>query len=94
MIENLDPTTDAGAAPVNPVQLTLEEALVRFTGQYLPGRNLAARTRAEYVADLHEAITFLQEAGLKHVTAVTRGHLERFLAALDRRGLKGSTRRR
>ncbi len=87
-------TTDTGAAPVDPLHLTLEEALARFTAQYLPGRNLAPRSRAEYVADLQEAIAFLQDAGVRHVTTVTRGHLERFLAALDHRGLKGSTRRR
>lgn len=94
MTDDLETTIDPGDEPVDPLHLTLDQALTRFAEQYLPGRNLAARTRSEYGADLHEAITVLQDTGLTHVTAVTRGHLERYLAALDRRGLKGSTRRR
>ena len=87
----LTPTDEA----VNPLALTLGQGLDRFATQYLPGRNLAARTRTEYVADLQDALTYIKEAGgVARVTEVTRGHLERYLAHLDQRGLKGSTRRR
>lgn len=81
--------------PVDPLRLTLDQALARFTAQYLPGRNLAARTRTGYGADLRQALAYIQEdLGVTRVTDVTRGHLERYLAELDRQGLKGSTRRR
>lgn len=80
---------------VNPLDLTLGQGLERFATQYLPGRNLASRTRTEYLADLGQALTYLEEVlGVSRVTHVTRGHLERYLAHLDQRGLKGSTRRR
>lgn len=93
--DELTTLADTGDEPVDPLHLTLTQGLARFREQYLPGRNLAARTRTEYLADLEDALTFLKEGhGVLRVTAVTRGHLERYLAELDRRGLKGSTRRR
>lgn len=80
-------------AVVDPLALTLGQGLDRFATQYLPGRNLASRT--EYVADLHQALTYLEdELGVSRVTQIARSHLERYLAYLDQRGLKGSTRRR
>lgn len=94
MTDNLDTTIDPGEQALDPLHLTLAQALARFAAQYLPGRNLAARTRTEYIADLQDAITFLENQPVTHITAITRGHLERYLASLDRRGLKGSTRRR
>jgi hypothetical protein len=36
----------------DPLDLTLERALGRFADDYLAGRNLAPRTRVEYLADL------------------------------------------
>src|SRR5216683_4284483 len=71
------------------------QALLRYETEHVPARNLAARTRSEYHADLCQAIEFLGgELGLSDVAAVERGHLEAFLAELDRRGLSGSSRRR
>jgi hypothetical protein len=71
------------------------QALLRYETEHVPARNLAARTRSEYRADLCQAIEFLAgELGLSDVAAVERGHLEAFLAELDRRGLSGSSRRR
>ena len=46
---------------VDPLHLTLDQALARFAAQYLPGRNLAARTRVEYLADLTQALSYIEE---------------------------------
>ncbi len=74
---------------------TLREALEEYERNYLPARNLAGRTRREYHADLTQAIDFLGgQIGMTAADKVERRHLEAFLAELDRRGLKGSSRRR
>jgi site-specific recombinase XerD len=70
-------------------------ALEQYRSEYVAARNLARRTRTEYLADLRQAIEFLtRELQLSHPSQVERRHLESFLAELDRRGLKGSSRRR
>src|SRR3712207_2894767 len=79
---------------VDPLHLTLDQAVEHFAETYLTGRNLAARTRVEYLADLKDAIAFLRDKGIEHVTDVLPVHLDRYLAHLDGRALKGSTRRR
>src|SRR5690349_18153981 len=78
----------------NPLDLTFDQAIARFAEGYMQGGIRAARTRVEYLADLTEAAGFLAELGISQVAAVTTELLERYLASLDRRGLKGSTRRR
>src|SRR4051812_41472913 len=80
--------------PENPLHLTLAQAIDRFTEGYLASGNRAARTRAEYLADLKDLAVFLTERGIPHIPDVTADPVERYLAPLDRRGLKGSTRRR
>ncbi len=72
----------------------LEQALGRFARSYLAGRNLARRTRVEYLADLHDAIAFLLKRNVTRTNRVSQGDLEAYLAELDHRGLKGSSRRR
>jgi site-specific recombinase XerD len=74
---------------------TLATCLDLYTDQYLPARNLARRTRDEYENDLEQAIAFFeQQLHIATATSIERHHLEAFLAELDRRRLKGSSRRR
>src|SRR4051812_47724071 len=74
---------------------SLTDCLAEYVGTFLTGRNLAARTRAEYANDLKDVLAFLAEkcfVFLPH--RVERQHLEAYLAELDRRGFAGNTRRR
>src|SRR4051794_35207482 len=74
---------------------TLVGALELYRDLFLTSRNLAARTRHEYSADLQDLITFLDERCFIHsLSSVEKKHLEGYLAELDRRGFAGSTRRR
>jgi len=77
------------------VPVTLEGALTAYKDVFLAGRNLAPRTRKEYLTDLAQLSTYLATAaGVSTVQAATRTHLEGFLASLDQQQLTGSTRRR
>src|SRR5215218_6859292 len=78
-----------------PSSLSLPEALALYQAEYLAARNLAPRTREEYSRDLADLVRYLSErAHLVAVDQVQRRHLEGYLAELDRRGLKGSSRAR
>src|SRR5215213_6927858 len=75
--------------------LSLTDALALYQHEYMASRNLAERTRMEYTNDLRDLIRYLTDHS--HVSMageVQRRHLECYLAELDRRGFKGSTRRR
>src|SRR5215211_3337536 len=87
-------TPSRDAARVDPTDLTLEQAAERFERVHLAGRNLAATTRVEYLADLRDFTAFLKGNSIERVTDVVPAHLSGFLAELDRRRLKGSTRQR
>jgi site-specific recombinase XerD len=74
---------------------SLSEALTLYETEYLAARNLAVRSRKEYLNDLKDLLVFL--TGTQRITdpgKVTKQHLERYLAELDRRGFSGATRRR
>src|SRR5687767_286496 len=86
--------TETTPAPVNLLDLTFDQAVQRFAEGYLAGGNRSARTRVEYLADLADARRFFAGIGRTRVKDVTTADLEAYLAALDRRGLKGSTRQR
>ncbi len=73
---------------------TLTQALARFETVGMPARNLALRTRREYTRDLRDLLTYLAHRGIRRLEAVRPQELEGYLAALDRRGLQGSTRNR
>jgi site-specific recombinase XerD len=73
---------------------SLPEALEQYRGIHLTGRNLAPRTRIEYVNDLKQLLAFLEAQGFGWIDQVEANHLRLYLAQLDSRGLKGSTRRR
>lgn len=75
--------------------ITLDQALAQYRAEVFTARNFAPRTREEYARDLADLVRFLTErAGLRTVDALHLRHLEGYLAELDRRGLKGSSRRR
>lgn len=75
-------------------RLTLDAALALFDNVYMPSRNLAARTRVEYHADLQQMAQFLQKSSERFVDQIGLVHLQGFLADLDAQGLSGITRRR
>lgn len=74
--------------------LTLQEALEAYQTVYMPSRNLAPRTRREYLNDLHDLTSFLEKSGLKRISQIERRHLEAYQAELNRRVYAGPTRRR
>ena len=75
-------------------ELLFGEALGEFARTYMPACNLSLRTQEEYSRDLDDLVGFLRRQGIEDWVAVTLPHLEAFLAELERRGLKPSTRRR
>jgi len=74
--------------------LTLKQALEAYQTVYMPSRNLAPRTRREYLNDLHDLVSFLEKSGPKRISQIERRHLEGYQAELDRRAYAGPTRRR
>src|SRR5689334_23313791 len=73
----------------------LADALRLYEATFLASRNFAPLTRTKYLGDLADLLRFLSnELQLTEVVQVERRHLERYLAELDRRQLKGSSRRR
>jgi len=80
-----------GSAPA----VSLKYALDDYETTYMAFRNLADRTRVEYRRDLDDLVRFLNtSSALSEPQAVELKHLEQYLAELDRRGLRGSSRRR
>src|SRR5687767_14043337 len=75
-------------------ELTLERALELFETVCMASRNLAARTRVEYEADVEQLVRFLKWQGVEKPEQVGLNHLQAFLADLDARGLSGITLRR
>jgi site-specific recombinase XerD len=75
--------------------LLFADAIERYRDHYLAARNLAPLTRVNYLRDLQGLARWLAaEALIERADQVERRHLEGYLAFLDRRGLKGSSRRR
>jgi site-specific recombinase XerD len=75
--------------------LSIDDAIVLFQDQYLAARNLAPLTRTSYGSDLRQLARYLaKELGLERVDQVQPRYLQGFLVTLDRRGLRGSSRRR
>ncbi len=72
----------------------LKDPLEAFDAVHMASRNLAERTRREYMNDLTDLVAFLEKLALKRISQVDRRRLEAYQADLDRRGYAGSTRRR
>jgi site-specific recombinase XerD len=74
---------------------SLSDVLALYETEFLAARNLAFRSRREYLNDLQDLVVYLQNvSGITNPTKVSRRHLDGYLAELDRRGFSGATRRR
>ncbi|MBV9453462.1 MAG: site-specific integrase [Rubrobacter sp.] len=74
---------------------SLTDALTLYETEFLAARNLAVRSRREYLNDLTDLMVYLTNvSGVTDPAAVSRRHLDGYLAELDRRGFSGATRRR
>lgn len=74
--------------------LSLDDGLQEFALVYMAARNYSARTREEYTRDMHDLAAFLRERGILQWTVVSTRDLQHYLAELDRRQLKPSSRNR
>ena len=72
----------------------LKQAVELYRQSYLGTKRYAARTRREYLTDLRQLCEYLDGQGVRTVEAVTRSHLQGFLAHLDQLSLETATRRR
>ena len=70
------------------------KALIEYKETYMAARNLAARSRIEYEADVVHFLCILQGMKVKALKQVGPKHIEAYLAELDRMGLAGVTRRK
>jgi site-specific recombinase XerD len=73
---------------------TLAQGVAVFETVGMPAQNLAARTREEYRTDLADLVAFLARWGVTRLKDVGLRELEGYLAEMDRRGYKASTRKR
>lgn len=73
---------------------TLKQGIALFERVGMPARNLAARTRQEYLNDLADLAAYLAQRGITKTKQVGLQDLENYQAEMDRRGYKPSTRRR
>src|SRR5919202_2572564 len=86
---------EASFVPSMQTTTSLAAALLLYETEFLAARNLAFRSMREYLNDLKDLLVYLTSvAGLSDPGAVSRRHLEGYLAELDRRGFSGATRRR
>jgi len=75
--------------------ISLDESLKEYNEIFLSYRNFALRTRKEYINDISDLIKFLKKNyKIKDLDSVENDHLQNYFAFLDKKGLKGVTRRR
>jgi len=75
--------------------ISLDESLKEYNEIFLSYRNFAPRTRKEYINDISDLIKFLKKNyKIKNVDNVEKDYLQNYFAFLDKKGLKGVTRRR
>ncbi len=75
--------------------ISLDESLKEYNEIFLSYRNDSFRTRKEYINDISDLIKFLKENyKIKSVDSIEKDHLQYYFAYLDKKGLKGVTRRR
>ncbi|MBV9452890.1 MAG: site-specific integrase [Rubrobacter sp.] len=74
---------------------SLSDTLTLYKTEFLAAWNSAVRSRREYLNDLNDLLVYLiNVSGVTDPEAVSRQHLDGYLAELDRRGFSGATRRR
>lgn len=78
----------------DPQLLSLDDGLLEFAQVYMAARNYSTRTRQEYARDLDDLAAFLRDRNILHWTVVGTRDLQHYLAELDRRQLKPSSRNR
>lgn len=75
--------------------ITLNKALKEYKEIFLASRNYALRTRREYISDISNLIKYTKDVyKIENINSVERDHLQNYFAYLDKKGLKGVTRRR
>jgi site-specific recombinase XerD len=74
--------------------IILRKALNAYKTIYMPYRNLAERTRVEYLNDLEDFLGFLGKTGINHVKEIGLRIIELYVANLERKGLASLTRKR
>lgn len=73
---------------------TLEQALVLYKSVGMGSSQMAQRTRIEYENDIADLVSALAGSGITKPTQVTLAHLRIYVADLEKRGYKTSTRNR
>lgn len=73
---------------------TIKQGISLFATIGMPARNLAERTRQEYIKDLTDVAAFLAQQGVTKLDEIDCQALERYQAEMDRRGYAASTRNR
>lgn len=74
--------------------LPLQDGIREFVQIYMPARNYALRTRKEYEDDMRDLAAFISEKNIASWTVVGLRDLQQYLAELDRRSLRASSRNR
>lgn len=73
---------------------TLKQALTLYETVDMASSSMSLRTRTEYANDLGDLVAYLEKGGITQPVQVTLAHLRVYLAELERRGYKPSTRNR
>lgn len=69
-------------------------AVEEYKRGYIASRNLAERSREEYETDVIQFLEFVEALALRDVSRIEAKHVKAYLADLDRRKLRSSSRRR
>jgi site-specific recombinase XerD len=72
----------------------LKQGFALFGTVAMPARNFSAQTRKSYHGNLTDLLAFLEKRGMTKLAQVDLQDLERYMADMDRREYKPSTRRR
>ncbi len=75
-------------------ETTLQQALHDYATIYMPYRNFAERTRAEYRNDLKGLLNYLVSLGVGQVSALALPAIQRYMAQLEEKGFASLTRKR
>lgn len=75
--------------------IELNRVLEEYNDIFMTSRNFTTRTRINYSQDISDLIKFLKNSyKITDVKKVERDHIQNYFAFLDKKGLKGVTRRR
>jgi site-specific recombinase XerD len=75
-------------------EVKIRKALDDYKTVYMPYRNFADRTRVEYLNDLKQFASILEEAGIQNISQIGVPVIERYGARLERKGFASLTRKR